>query len=66
VRTRRRDGRALWVSGFFATDRFCFIHHDAGAATASRTCRDNGGLKITPGLDVASHLNVVTSFPATK
>ena len=55
---------AGYLLQLFATDRFCFIHHDAGAATASRTCRDNGGVKIAPGLDVASHLNVVTSFPA--
>ena len=54
------DGYLLQL---FATDRFCFIHHDAGAATAGRTCRDNGGIKIAPGPDVASHLNIVTSFP---
>jgi hypothetical protein len=55
------DGYLLQL---FATDRFCFIHHDAGAAKASRTCRDNGGVRIAPGLDVASHLNIVTSVPA--
>jgi len=48
----------------FATDKFCFIHHDAAAAQSSKTCRENGGLKIRPGIDAASHLNIVTSFPA--
>lgn len=48
----------------FATERFCFIHHDAAAASASKTCRENGGIRIRPGLDTASHLNIVTSFPA--
>jgi hypothetical protein len=55
------DGYLLQL---FATDRFCFIHHDAGAATAAKTCRANGGIKIRPGLDTASHLNIVTSFPS--
>lgn len=45
-----------------AVDRFCFLHHDAMNATASKTCRDNGGVKVDVGIDVASHLNIV---PAT-
>jgi hypothetical protein len=46
-----------------AVDRFCFIHHDAGSATGAKSCRENGGIALNPGLDAASHLNVVTSLP---
>lgn len=55
------------VSGYLlelaAVDTFCFIHHDATSAVSDKTCADNGGIKLRPGIDVASHLNVVTSFP---
>jgi hypothetical protein len=55
------------VAGFLlqltAVDRFCFVHHDAEAATAERNCRDNGGVSVDPGIDIATHLNVVTSRP---
>jgi len=46
-----------------AVDRFCFIHHDADAATSDSSCRDNGGVPVDPGIDIATHLNVVTSIP---
>ncbi|HEU0200642.1 MAG TPA: hypothetical protein VFR86_09420, partial [Burkholderiaceae bacterium] len=46
-----------------AVDKFCFIHHDAASATSDRTCRDNRGINVDPGIDIASHLNVVTSAP---
>jgi len=46
-----------------ALDKFCFIHHEADMADASKTCQGNGGVPITPGLDIASHLNIVTSTP---
>lgn len=42
-----------------AVDRFCFVHHDASSALGTRSCRDNGGVRVDLGLDVASHLNVV-------
>ena len=55
------------TSGFFlqltAVDTFCFIHHGADGAENSKTCRDNGGVAVNPGIDIATHLNVVTSFP---
>jgi hypothetical protein len=47
-----------------AVDRFCFIHHGAETATSADTCRDNGGVNVDPGIDVATHLNIVTSAPA--
>jgi hypothetical protein len=42
-----------------SVDRFCFMHHGAAAAQSTQTCRDNGGIPVTPGLDVATHLNIV-------
>jgi hypothetical protein len=55
-------------SGFFleltALDRFCFVHHEQGAlSTMAASCKENRGVIITPGLDIASHVNIVTSFP---
>lgn len=47
-----------------AMNRFCFIHHDAGMASADASCRDNGGVPVRPGLDIATHLNVVAAPPA--
>jgi len=46
-----------------AVDRFCFIHHDASMATSGRTCRDNGGVAVDPGVDIATHLNILPSRP---
>lgn len=46
-----------------AVDRFCFIHHAASAASPGRSCRENGGVPVDPGTDVATHLNVVASPP---
>jgi hypothetical protein len=58
---------AEFVPGYLlqltAVDRFCFIHHGAASATSDRTCRDNGGINVDPGIDIATHLNVVTSAP---
>jgi hypothetical protein len=47
-----------------AVDTFCFIHDGANTARKSRTCRDNGGVAVHPGIDIATHLNIVTSFPS--
>ena len=55
------------VNGFLlqltAVDRFCFIHHGAEAADAAATCRQNGGVNVDPGVDIATHLNIVASAP---
>lgn len=45
-----------------AVDTFCFIHHGADSARKSKSCRDNGGIAVNPGIDIATHLNIVTSF----
>jgi hypothetical protein len=52
------DGYMLQLT---AVDRFCFIHHGAEAATSAETCRDKGGVNVDPGIDIATHLNIVTS-----
>jgi hypothetical protein len=46
-----------------AVATFCFIHHGAAGAQSNRTCRENGGNAVIPGIDIATHLNIVTSFP---
>jgi hypothetical protein len=56
------------VSGYLlqltAVNRFCFIHHGAEAAMSAASCRDNGGVEVDRGLDIATHLNIVTNDPA--
>jgi hypothetical protein len=46
-----------------AVDKFCFIHHGAESATSAKTCRSNGGVNVDLGIDIATHLNIVTSAP---
>jgi hypothetical protein len=46
-----------------AVDTFCFIHDGAGSATSSQSCRGNGGIAVRPGIDIATHVNIVTSSP---
>jgi len=41
-----------------ACNRFCSIHHGAEAAADARSCCDNGGVQVEPGLDTATHLNI--------
>jgi hypothetical protein len=51
--------------GFFlqleALDTFCFVHH---AHAAGGTCSAQGGVIVTKGLDLATHLNLVPAMPA--
>jgi hypothetical protein len=42
-----------------AKNRFCFVHHGADAAMAGATCRANGGVPVVPGIDIATHLNII-------
>jgi hypothetical protein len=46
-----------------AVDKFCFIHHGAEGATSAKACRNNGGVNVDLGTDIATHLNIVTSPP---
>ena len=46
-----------------AVDTFCFIHHGADGAQTGKTCRENGGIAVNRGIDIATHLNIVPSFP---
>jgi hypothetical protein len=54
------DGYLLQLT---AMNRFCFIHHEAGMATIAATCRGNGGVPVQPGVDIATHLNIVAAPP---
>jgi hypothetical protein len=54
------DGYLLELT---AVNRFCFIHHDAGMAMSAKSCRESGGVKVERGVDIATHLNIVTSDP---
>jgi hypothetical protein len=54
----RLDGFLLELQ---AIDRFCFLH-DAPHAAAD-TCANLGGVRVTPGIDIATHLNIVASVP---
>ena len=46
-----------------AVDKFCFIHHMPENATSDKSCRDNEGIAVNPGTDIATHPNIVTSAP---
>ena len=46
-----------------AVDAFCFIHSGAELARRDRKCRDNGGVAVDMGIDIATHLNIVASSP---
>ncbi len=47
-----------------AVDTFCFFHDPVEAENArkSKTCRNNGGIAVNVGIDIATHLNIVTSY----
>ena len=46
-----------------AVDTFCFVHGDGQSASSRMSCRDNGGVNVNFGIDIATHLNIVTSRP---
>jgi len=54
------DGYLLELT---AINSFCFIHHDVGMAMGAKSCRESGGVKVDRGVDVATHLNIVTNDP---
>jgi hypothetical protein len=56
------------IPGYFleltAIDFFCFVHTEPSAmaiTSTGKTCGERGGVIVTPGLDVATHTNIVTS-----
>lgn len=57
------DAKAGYLIELRAVARFCFVHHDAG--TVGMSCRERGGVVVVPGVDIATHLNIVASFPAS-
>jgi hypothetical protein len=48
-----------------AADTFCFVHGDPVSFQTQLTCEDevNDGVIVRPGSDVATHLNIVGSYP---
>jgi hypothetical protein len=58
------DSKNGFLLQLTAVDTFCFIHHGADSATSSKSCRNNGGIAVNKGIDIATHLNIVTSYPA--
>jgi hypothetical protein len=46
-----------------AVDTFCFVHDISGNPGKKSTCRDLDGVVVKPGIDIATHLNIVTSVP---
>jgi hypothetical protein len=58
------DSKNGFLLQLTAVDTFCFIHHGADSATSSNTCRNNGGIVVNKGIDIATHLNIVTSYPS--
>jgi hypothetical protein len=51
-----------------AFNRLCFIHHGHEAAKAAMSYRDNGRVKVEPGVETVTHLNIVTNeiLPACR
>ena len=48
-----------------AIDTFCFVLGDHEAFQTDLTCEDetNRGVIVQPGIDIATHLNIVGSYP---
>jgi hypothetical protein len=55
-------------NGYFlqllAVDKFCFFHMLPASINPGVTCEDNGGVAVNLGIDIATHVNIVTSFPS--
>lgn len=47
-----------------SVNSFCFVHHGSEGAISAKSCRENEGIKVERGVDVATHLNIVTNDPA--
>jgi len=58
------DGYLLQLD---AADTFCFVHGDAASFDARLTCENdvNDGVIVRPGIDIATHLNIVGSYPGS-
>lgn len=52
-----------YVLQLTAKNRFCFVHHGADQASSAATCEQNGGVVVSPGIDLATHLNIVPGAP---
>jgi hypothetical protein len=56
------DTLAGYVLQLRAIASFCFVHHHDGNG-GDGSCRGHGGVAVAPGIDIATHLNIVASFP---
>ncbi len=56
-----QDGYLLELQ---AVNSFCFVHHAVMGATG--TCDDLRGIVVDPGIDIATHVNIVVSAPPDK
>lgn len=54
------DVRGGYLLELQAVKAFCFIHDEGGE---SGTCEARGGVVVRAGIDVATHSNIVASFP---
>jgi hypothetical protein len=54
------DARSGYLLELRAIGRFCFVHH---ATDGSGSCANRGGVAVVPGIDIATHVNIVASFP---
>ena len=54
-----------YLMQLIATDTFCFVLGDPASFQAQLTCEDgaNGGVIVRSGSDVATHVNIVGSYP---
>lgn len=53
------DSQGGYLLELQAIDTFCFVHE--GATPAAGTCAQIGGVSVVPGLDTATHTNIVSS-----
>ena len=54
------DARQGYLLELQAVSTFCFTHDEGPDAG---TCEDRGGIAVRAGIDVATHVNIVASFP---
>lgn len=55
------DVKAGYLLELRAVASFCFVHDRAVGGTG--TCDDRGGVAVGPGIEIATHVNIVGSAP---
>ena len=62
---RTHDGYLLQLD---AADTFCFVHSDSANFDSRLTCETTTRMMASscdPGIDIATHLNIVGSYPGS-